>query len=361
MTSDDLTARELADRIDAATLGLFDIATIYVGDRLGFYGALGSSAAMTPDELAAATGTRERFVREWCEQQAVVGILVCDDPAAEPHVRRFLLPEGYRAILADRDGPAFAAGGMPGLVAALAALADLPDIVRLDPGPPPSDAAEAAARDGRGEANRPLFRHLMAGWLASLPDIHARLAGSPPARALDVACGAGWSSLAIAAAYPDVRVDAIDLDETVIALARRNGAEAGLGDRVTFRAADAADPGLEGPYDLVTCFEALHDMVDPVRVIGTWRRLLVPDGACLVVDVRAEPVFTAPAGRLERIAYGWSVVDCLPATMGSPGSAETGAVMRPATLERYALAAGFSAVEILPVEDPGWRFYRLLR
>ena len=79
------------------------------------------------------------------------------------------------------------------------------------------------------------------------------------------------------------------------------------------------------------------------------------------IDVRAEPVFTAPAGRLERLAYGWSVVDCLPATMGSPGSAETGAVMRPATLERYALAAGFSAVEILPVEDPGWRFYRLLR
>jgi 2-polyprenyl-3-methyl-5-hydroxy-6-metoxy-1,4-benzoquinol methylase len=264
-------------------------------------------------------------------------------------------------VLADRDDPAFAAGGMPGLVAAVAALADLPDLVRLDPGTPPSDATEAAARDGRGEANRPLFRHLMAGWLASLPDIHARLAGSPPARVLDVACGAGWSSLAIAAAYPDVRVDAIDLDETVIALARRNGAEAGLGDRVTFRAADAADPGLEGPYDLVTCFEALHDMVDPVRVIGTWRRLLVPDGACLVVDVRAEAVFTAPAGRLERIAYGWSVVDCLPATMGSPGSAETGAVMRSATLERYALAAGFSAVVILPVEDPGWRFYRLLR
>ena len=116
----------------------------------------------------------------------------------------------------------------------------------------------------------------MAGWLASLPDIHARLAGSPPARVLDVACGAGWSSLAIAAAYPDVRVDAIDLDETVIALARRHGAEAGLGDRVSFRSADAADPGLEGPYDLVTCFEALHDMVDPVRVIA--RRVAAAPG-----------------------------------------------------------------------------------
>jgi 2-polyprenyl-3-methyl-5-hydroxy-6-metoxy-1,4-benzoquinol methylase len=361
MTSDDTTRRELAERIDAATLGLFDIATIFVGDRLGLYGALGSAGSMTPADLAAATGTRERFVREWCEQQAATGILVCDDPAVEPAARRFFLPTGHRAVLADRDGPEFAAGGMPGLVATLALLGDLPDRMRLDPGPPPSDAVEAAARDGRGEVNRPAFRHLMAGWLASLPDIHARLAGSPPARVLDVACGAGWSSLAIATAYPDVRVDAIDLDETVIALARRHGAEAGLDDRVSFRAADAADPGLEGPYDLVTCFEALHDMVDPVRVIGAWRRLMAPDGACLVIDLRAEPAFTAPAGRLERLAYGWSVVDCLPATMGSPGSAETGAVMRPATLERYALAAGFAGVESLEIEDPGWRFYRLLR
>ncbi|MFH1474923.1 MAG: methyltransferase domain-containing protein [Chloroflexota bacterium] len=361
MTSDDTTARELADRILDATLGLFDIATIYVGEQLGLYRALGSSAAMTPSELASATGTGERFVREWCEQQAAGGILDCDDLAAEPGARRFVLPAGHREVLAERDGPDFAAGGIPGLVTALAALRGLPDLARVTPGLVPTDAAEAAAQDGRGEANRPLYRHLLAGWLAAVPNLHARLGEAPPARVLDVACGAGWSSLAIATAYPAVRVDAIDLDEAVIALARRHADEADLGDRVAFRAVDAADPGLEGPYDLVTCFEALHDMVDPVRVIATWRRLLAPGGTCLVVDVRAEPAFTAPAGRLERLAYGWSVVDCLPATMGSPGSAATGAVMRPATLERYALAAGFSGVEILPIEDSSWRFYRLRR
>jgi 2-polyprenyl-3-methyl-5-hydroxy-6-metoxy-1,4-benzoquinol methylase len=361
MTSDDSTALELTDRIFDATLGLFDIATIYLGERLGFYRALGASGSMTPGELAVATGTRERFVREWCEQQAAGGILGCDDPAAEQGSRRYVLPAGHRPVLADRDDPAYAAGGLPGLVTALAALRDLPDQVRVAPFPAPTDAADAAARDGRGEANRPSFLHLLPGWLAALPDIHARLGDPPSARVLDVACGAGWSSLAIATAYPAVRVDAIDLEEAAIALARRHAYEAELGDRVAFRAADAADPGLDGPYDLVTCFEALHDMVDPVRVIATWRRLLAPDGTCLVVDVRAEPAFTAPAGRLERLAYGWSVVDCLPATMGSPGSAATGAVMRPATLERYALAAGFSGVEILPIEDPGWRFYRLRR
>lgn len=362
MTSDDSTARQatdLADRIVDATLGLFDIATMYVGEQLGLYRELGTSGSMTPGELAVASGTRERFVREWCEQQAAGGILECIDPTSAPGARRYVLPAAHREVLARRDGPAFAAGCLPELVAALAALRDLPDQARVAIGATPTDPAAIAAREGRGEANRPRFRHLLAGWLAAVPEIHARLGGSPPARVLDVACGAGWSSLAMAAAYPAIHVDAIDLDEAVIALARRHADEGGLADRVVFRAIDAAEPGLEGPYDLVTCFEALHDMEDPVRVMATWRRLLAPDGTCLVADVRAEPAFTAPAGRLERLAYGWSVLDCLPAVMGSPGSAATGAVMRPATLEGYGLAAGFSGVEILPIEDAGWRFYRL--
>ncbi len=361
MTSDDATADALSCRILDATLGLFDIATIYIGERLGLYRALGSAGPVTPAELATATETRERFVREWCEQQAAAGILRCVDPAAEPEARRFDLPAGHREVLAERDGPAYAAGVTPGLVAALAGLRDLPDLARVRPRPPPIDAAETAARDGRGEANRPLFRHLLSGWFAAVPGLHARLREPPAARVLDVACGAGWSSLAIARAYPGVKIDAIDRDEAVIALARRHANAADVTDRVTFRAVDAAEPGLEGPYDLITCFEALHDMTDPVRVIATWRRLLAPDGVCLVVDVRSEPAFTAPADRLERLAYGWSVVDCLPGTLVTPGPAATGAVMRPATLAGYALAAGFTSVEILPIEDPGWRFYRLRR
>lgn len=349
----------IAARIFDATLGVFDIATIHLGVRLGLYRRLAASGPLTAGELADLTGTRPRLVREWCEQQAATGILACVDPAVEPDARQFRLPAGHAEALAERDSPRYAAGGVHGLVTLLAAIPELEKAMRADPA---NGSHEAASEfEATGETNRPLFLHLLAGWLAAIPDLHERLQADPAARVLDVACGAGWSSLAIAKAYPRVRVDAIDIDPQAIALAEQHALEAGPGNRVAFRAADAADPGLEGPYDLITCFEAVHDMVDPVAVLGRWRRLLGPNGTCLVADARVEPSFTAPAGRLERLAYGWSVLDCLPAVMATPGSTATGAVMRPAALEAYAARAGFTGCEVLPLEDPGWRFYRLRR
>jgi len=360
MSKDDQhDAETVADRILDATIGLFDLATIHLGVRLGLYRRLADSGPLTADELADLTGTRPRLVREWCEQQAATGILACVDPGVEPDARRFWLPEGHAEALAERDSPRYVAGGVGGLATLLAAILELEQGMRVDPGPGASDAASEL--EPIGETNRPLFLHLLSGWLAAIPDIHERLRAGPAARVLDVACGAGWSSLAIARAYPRVRVDALDIDPRAIALAERHALDAGVGGRVAFLAADAADPGLEGPYDLVTCFEAVHDMVDPVAVLRRWHHLLAPDGACLVADARVEPSFTAPAGRLDRLAYGWSVLDCLPAVMATPDSAATGAVMRPATLQAYAARAGFTGFEILPLEDPGWRFYRLRR
>ena len=364
MASDDTSARMLADRISDASLGLFDVATIYLGERLGFYRALDAAGPLTAGELAASTGTRERFVREWCEQQAASGILVCPDPGDEPGERRFELPPGHAEVLARRDDPAYAAGGVLGLVAAVATVPDLPNAMRVagpaEPDGAGSATAESDAAEGLGEGNRPLFQHLLAGWLASLPTVDARLRASPPARVLDVGCGAGWSSIAIATAYPLAQVDGVDADEASIAVARRSAEAEGLAGRVRFRVADGADPGVEGPFDLVTLFETVHDMTHPGAVLGACRRSLAPDGTCLVVDARVADRFTAPAGRIDRIAYGWSVVDCLPAVLGAEGTAATGAVMRPATLAAYARAAGFAGLEILPIEDPGWRFYRLV-
>lgn len=349
----------MAARILDATLGAFDIATIYLGVRLGLYRELTTDGPLTAGELATRTETRPRLVREWCEQQAATGILRCVDPEVEPDARRFWLPPGYAQALAERDSPQYAAGSVHGLVALLATIIDIESGMRDDPAAGVPDAAQGL--ETTGETNRPLFLHLLAGWLAAIPDIHERLRAEPAARVLDIACGAGWSSLAIARAYPRVRVDAIDIDPRAIALAERHALDAHDRGGVTFFAADAADPGLEGPYDLITCFEAVHDMVDPVAVLGRWYRLLGPDGACLVADARVEPSFTAPAGRLDRLAYGWSVLDCLPAVMATEGSTAAGAVMRPATLQAYAARAGFTGFEILPIEDPDWRFYRLRR
>jgi 2-polyprenyl-3-methyl-5-hydroxy-6-metoxy-1,4-benzoquinol methylase len=145
----------------------------------------------------------------------------------------------------------------------------------------------------------------------------------------------------------------------VIEAARRNAAHAGMSGRVTFAVTDASGPGWSGRYDLVTVFEALHDMARPVDALRTARAMLTPDGSVVIADELTADEFTAPATELERYHYGWSVVACLPGAMDDPQTAATGAVMRPATLRRYAGEAGFSEVQILPLETENWRFYQL--
>ena len=120
------------------------------------------------------------------------------------------------------------------------------------------------------------------------------------------------------------------------------------------------DPGVAGRYDLVTIFEALHDMARPVDALRAARAMLAEGGSVVLADERVEDQFTAPAPDRDRRAYGWSVVSCLPSVMGDPETAATGAVLRPATLAGYAAAAGFGHTETLGVEAEDWRFYRLL-
>ncbi|HEX3205525.1 MAG TPA: class I SAM-dependent methyltransferase, partial [Propionibacteriaceae bacterium] len=158
-----------------------------------------------------------------------------------------------------------------------------------------------------------------------------------------------------------IHVDGLDLDHDAIGAARRNAERAGAADRVRFSVTDAADLDGAPGYDLVTIFEALHDMSRPVDALSAARRMLADDGTLLVADGLVADEFTVPATPLERIAYGWSVVSCLPGAMGDPQTAATGAVMRPSMLRQYALQAGFGAVEVLPIHTDYWRFYRLLR
>ena len=219
----------------------------------------------------------------------------------------------------------------------------------------------ADLHEGVARANRPLFDNLLAtDWLPAVPAIHDRLNGDPPARVADVACGLGRSSIAIARTYPNVRVDGIDLDEPSIAAARKHLAGSGVEDRVEFHARDAGDAQHAGRYDLVTIFEALHDMSRPVDVLAALRGMLAEGGSVIVGDERVEDEFTVPAGEIERLYYGFSVLHCLPVGMVGPDPAGTGTVMRAGTVRRYAEEAGFAEVEVLPIENEFYRFYRLL-
>jgi cyclopropane fatty-acyl-phospholipid synthase-like methyltransferase len=171
--------------------------------------------------------------------------------------------------------------------------------------------------------------------------------------------GQGWSSIALARAYPEARIDGFDLDEASVAAARENVRAAGVDDRVTMHARDAGDPDLAGQYDFALAVECVHDMSDPVAVLGAMRRLVGSGGTVLIVDERVPDAFATNGDDVERMMYGFSVLHCLPVGMVDKPSAETGAAMRRPTFRRYAEQAGFSRVDELPVEHDTFRFYRL--
>ncbi len=347
----------LVERLFHDALGALELYTVYIGERLGLYRALAQGPPVTSSELAERTGTTERYVREWLEHHASSGLLEIDDAAAEPMLRRYSLPPEHVPVLADTDDARYEGFKGVDLVRAARGLPGLVEAFRTGGAPPPLPWEP----EGRAEFNRALFLNLLGReWLPAIPDVDARLRADPPARVADVACGTGWSSIAMALAYPKITVEGFDLDPDVIAVARENAEEAGVARRVRFSVSDASDLRGAGGYDLVAIIEALHDMSRPVEALQVAREMLAEDGFVLVIDEPVADEFTAPASERERFEYGWSVVSCLPGAMGDPQTRATGAVMRPSTLRGYAIEAGFRDVEILPVETDFWRFYRLI-
>ncbi|MGH3090719.1 MAG: class I SAM-dependent methyltransferase, partial [Gaiellaceae bacterium] len=295
----------LVERLFEAALDTLEIASVHVGGRLGFYKAMAEGGDATASELAARTGTAERYVREWLEQQAVAGILSVDDADADASERRYGLPAAHRPVLVDEEDLNYLTP-----LASLAIGVSRPMEALLEAyrggGGVPYEAYDV--HEAIGGINRPQFVNLVAGWLASIPEVDARLRAQPPARVADLACGTAWSSIAIARAYPEAIVDALDVDAESIETARANVAAAGLADRVRPTVHDASDPELGARYDLITIFEALHDMNHPVEALRAARESLAERGSLVIADERVAERFTAPGDEIERFNYGWSVL-----------------------------------------------------
>ena len=215
----------------------------------------------------------------------------------------------------------------------------------------------AAFRAGQAGINRPAFlSDLVARWIPALPDLHSALM-STRMRVADVGCGAGWSTLAMAKAFPQAEVVGFDADPASVHDAQRNAAAHGVA--VRFEIRDAAAVAEDGPFDLVLVLEALHDMARPDEALRAIREALAPGGSVLVADEKVGDHFHAPADDLERLMYGWSIVHCLPVAMAEQPSAAIGTVIRAATVQALATGAGFPRVEVVPVDGGFFRLYRL--
>jgi 2-polyprenyl-3-methyl-5-hydroxy-6-metoxy-1,4-benzoquinol methylase len=357
-TATDVTS-PLDQRLLDATTGALELFGIYLGDRLGLYEALRSSGPLTTAGLASATGIAPRYAREWLEQQAVAGFLEVEGGDADTGAddRRFRLPEAHVGVLADPTSVEHLAPFARMLVGVAGVLDDVAAAYRSGGGVPYVRYG-ADFRSGQGDINRPTFSTaLVDEWLPALGggSVARRLAAG--GRVADLGCGQGWSSIAVARAFPEAEVWGIDGDVASIEDAR--GRAQGAGVSVRFEAVDAAEIGGSGPFDAVLCLEMLHDLARPVDVLAAAREALAPEGVVLVADEAVAPEFTAPGDQLERMMYGWSIVHCLPASLAEQPSAAIGTVIREDVVRALASEAGFASVEVLPIDGGFFRLYEL--
>ena len=308
-------------------------ALVVMGDELGYYRAMANGRPTTSTELAEQTSTSEHYTREWLAAQAAGGYVTYD-----PDTGTYVLPAEHAAALTDESSPAY-----------------LPGFFQLAHGTA-RDAHRvlAAARDGDGigwhahntdvfDGCERFFRtmyngHLISEWLPALDGVVAKLAAG--ASVADVGCGHGASTILMARHFPNSTFVGSDYHPESIATARARVEEAGLGDRVRFEVAPAASFSGSG-YDLVTMFDCLHDLGDPVGAAKHVRETIAPDGTWMVVEPMAGDHVQDNLNPVGRAYYGFSTLLCTPASLSQDVGLALGTQAGPARIRDVATAAGF--------------------
>lgn len=305
-----------------------------VGDRLGFYRALADGVGRTAADLAAMTGTNERYVQEWLNAQLGGGFLTYEGDG------RYVLPPEHAMALTDESSPACVIGGYQ------LALASLQATDRL------TEAFRTGAGIGWGEHHEDLYpgcerffgpsyrSFLASAWIPALDGVDERLRAG--ATVADVGCGRGVSTLTMAAAYPASTFVGFDAHPGSVEGARKQASEDGLAERVGFEVAGAKD--FPGTYDLITICDALHDMGDPVGAAEHARSALRPGGTLMIVEPLAGDRVEDNQNPVSTAYYAFSNFLCTPSSRSQEVATGLGAQAGEARLTEILRAAGFSTV-----------------
>ncbi len=314
--------------------GTLNAALVVMGDSLGLYKAMAGAGGLTPVEIARRTGVSERYVREWLNAQAAGGYVTYDGSGGT-----YTLPSEQAVALTDESSPAY----LPGFFQiALGAVIDSPRI-----------AASARSGDGVGwhEHNHDVFEgcerffrpgynaNLIPSWLPALHGVVSKLEAG--AKVADVGCGHGSSTILMAQAYPRSTFVGSDYHAGSIETARERAGAAGVSERIRFDAVAAADIPAEG-YDLVTMFDCLHDMGDPVGAAKRVRQAIAADGTWMIVEPRAGDRVEDNLNPVGRAYYGFSTLLCTPASLSQDVGLALGAQAGPAAIRDVVSAAGFT-------------------
>jgi SAM-dependent methyltransferase len=305
-----------------------------IGDKLKLYKTLAAKGPMTSAELAQATSTGERYIREWLAAQAASGYVDYDAASA-----KFSMTPEQAMVLGDEDSPVF-----------MGAIGDLIEASFLDE-PKISDAFKSGKGVGWNRRSECLFcgtarffrtgykHHLVQEWLPALDGVVEKLKRG--AKVADVGCGHGVSTRLMAEAFPKSRFYGFDYHEGSIETARRDAKAAGLGDRVSFAVHSAKTFPAEG-YDLVCFFDCLHDMGDPVGALKHVRETMADDGTCMIVEPFANDRLEDNLNPIGRIFYAASTVVCTPASLDQEVGLALGAQAGEGRLRDVAKQAGLT-------------------
>jgi SAM-dependent methyltransferase len=311
-------------------------ALIVVGDKLGLYKAMAGAGPIDSAELAAKTGTHERYVREWLSAQAAGGFVEYD-----PATNRFTLPPEHAMALADENSPVFLPGAFYVVAACLKDEVKIADAFRTGNGVGWHEH-DACLYTGTERFFRPNYRaHLIADWIPALADVEAKLKAG--ARVADVGCGLGTSTVLMAQAYPKSTFTGFDYHPESIQLAREAAGRAGVSDRVTFEIAKAKDFPGQG-YDFITFFDCLHDMGDPTGAARHVREALNPDGTWMIVEPFANDKLEENLNPIGRAFYAASTMLCTPASLSQEVGLALGAQAGELRLDSILRSAGFTHV-----------------
>jgi 2-polyprenyl-3-methyl-5-hydroxy-6-metoxy-1,4-benzoquinol methylase len=326
-------------------------AMICLGDRLGLYRAIAQRESVNSAELAAATGLKERWLREWLYAQGAAGVL-----EHRGEERFALSPEGA-AVLANEDHPAFGAGFFAHLPQTLAVVDKLPEAFRTGLGLPyDAFGPEGAAGIERGFA--PWFRTMLVPVaLPRLPGVADALRRG--ATAADVGCGSGVAVLELARAFPNSTFHGYDISAHALERARANQAKAGVSNA---RFHDARHDSLptDGSLDFVTAFDCLHDMAHPERVLSAVRAAIRPDGVFLICDIKARESFAENVRKnpMAAMMYGTSVLTCMSSALSEPDGLGLGTLGFSESVARKMCAeAGFTRFDPIDFGHPVNAFY----
>jgi len=309
-------------------------ALVVMGDKLGLYRAMAGAGPLSPAEVAQRSGVAERYVREWLNAQAAGGFV-----EYEPDSGRYTLPPEQAVALTDDRSPAF----LPGFFQiALGSVLDSPRV---------TEAAKTGAgigwhdhvadvHEGCERFFRPGYNaHLVAEWLPALDGVVKKL--QQGAKVADVGCGHGASTVLMAQAFPASTFLGSDYHDGSITTARQRADDAGVQERVQFEVAPATGfPG--GNYDLVTMFDCLHDMGDPVGAARHVRQSLAPDGSWMIVEPAAGDRVEENLNPVGRAYYAFSTLLCTPCSLSQDVAMALGAQAGEARIRKVVTSAGFS-------------------